>query len=57
MLSRFMTRREQLVLLFVGCAVIAHRTKQPFRKVEDIVNVRGIAEKRFEGMRDQISVQ
>ncbi|HIA47760.1 MAG TPA: ComEA family DNA-binding protein [Candidatus Hydrogenedentes bacterium] len=38
-------------------AIIAHRTKQPFRKVEDIVNVRGIAEKRFEGMRDQISVQ
>lgn len=38
-------------------AIIAHRTRQPFRKVEDIMQVRGIAEKCFEGMRDLISVQ
>ncbi|MFP6616718.1 MAG: ComEA family DNA-binding protein [Candidatus Hydrogenedentota bacterium] len=38
-------------------AIIAHRTKQPFRNVEDIMEVRGIAQKRFEGMRDLISIQ
>lgn len=38
-------------------AIIVHRTRGPFRKVEDIMEVRGIGEKRFEGMRDLISVQ
>lgn len=35
-------------------AIIQYREKVPFRKIEDIMNVSGIGEKTFEGIRDLI---
>lgn len=37
--------------------IIAYRTHLPFRKVEDIMNVKGIGDKKFEKMRPYITVR
>lgn len=38
-------------------AIIARRNQAPFRRVDEITEVRGIGPKRFEGIRDLIAVQ
>lgn len=38
-------------------AIILYLNARPFTRVEDIMSVRGIGEKRFESIRDQITVQ
>jgi competence protein ComEA len=38
-------------------AIVDYRARQPFRAIEDVMEVRGIGEARFNGMRDLISVQ
>ncbi len=36
--------------------IIEYRKAKPFQKIEDIMNVPGIGKKKFEGMKDKISV-
>ncbi len=38
-------------------AIITYRSRQPFRRPEEVLAVRGIGEKRFEGIRDLITVR
>lgn len=38
-------------------SIIRYRTNQPFRRIEDLMNVSGIGEKRFDAVRDLISVR
>ena len=53
---------EQLQLLprigpAVAQRIVEHREKNgPFKKVEDLLNVRGIGEKTFEKIRDRLTV-
>lgn len=37
-------------------AIIEYREKDPFEKIEDIMNVKGIGEKKFEAIKDDICV-
>jgi competence protein ComEA len=37
--------------------IIAHRTKEPFKTIEDIKKVKGIGDKRYEKIKDQIEVK
>ena len=37
--------------------IIEYRESTPFAKIEDIQNVRGIGDKLFEGMKEQITVR
>lgn len=37
-------------------AIIEYREKTPFQSIEDIMNVSGIGDKKFEDIRDQICV-
>lgn len=38
-------------------SIIRHRTGQPFRTIDDLMNVSGIGEKKFEAMRDLIAIR
>jgi competence protein ComEA len=38
-------------------AIIKHREGQPFEKIEDIQNVKGIGEKKYEKIKDMITVK
>jgi competence protein ComEA len=40
-----------------AAAIITYRTRQPFRRIEDVLAVRGIGEKRLEDIRDLITVR
>lgn len=37
-------------------AIVDHRAKEPFAKVEDLAKVKGIGDKLLESLRDQITV-
>ena len=37
--------------------IIEYRTKAPFLKIEDLMNVTGIGEKKFESIKDKIKVE
>ena len=37
--------------------IIEYRTKTPFSKIEDLMNVTGIGEKKFEAIKDKIKVE
>lgn len=36
--------------------IIEYRKETPFQKIEDIMNIRGIGKKKFEGMKDKICI-
>ena len=56
----YFPKEELMTLSGIGetkaLAIISYREKTPFTSIEDIKNVKGIGDKTFEKMREQISL-
>ncbi len=55
------TKQELTILKYIGektaDKIIEYRTAQPFQKVEDIMNVKGIGQKAYDANKNKITVK